>query len=156
MISREIISQEADTEAPSSKIKDFFFFVPVLTSCKKWVVYSVSVLHGSSVMASVLGDKHGDKGCSKHADIFDIYFIVIISDNTYTSLGTSKNLHDCSPRWTTQIILRFIKQQFCYSFRGLGEKKDKSELKRKERDMASHSLMNKKTTHAPTHKDTYI
>lgn len=41
-------------------------------------------------MASILGDKHDDKGCSKHADIFDIYFIMIISDNTYTSLGTSK------------------------------------------------------------------
>lgn len=132
-------------------------FVPVLTYCKPWVVFSVSVLRGASVMESVLGDKHSDKGSSKHADIFDIYFIMIISDNTYTSLGTSKTYTTASPRWTTQIILHFIKQQFCYSFRGLGgKKKDKSELKRKERDMVSHSLMNKKTTRAHAQGRLYL
>lgn len=49
----------------------------------------MSALHDSSAMASVLGD--GDKGGGKQADIFDICFIMIISDNTYTSSGTSKN-----------------------------------------------------------------
>lgn len=51
----------------------------------------MSALHGSSAMASVLGDSDCDKGGGKQADIFDICFIMIISDNTYTSSGTSKN-----------------------------------------------------------------
>lgn len=89
MINGEIISQHRGAE--QSNKTSFFFLAPISTSCKKWGVYSVRlVLHGSSVMASVVGDKHSNKGCSKHAVIFDIYFIMVISDNTYTSLGTSK------------------------------------------------------------------
>lgn len=122
MMNGKIISQEANTDTPSSQIKERLFFVPILTYCKVGCFFCQCV---TRFLCD--GVRPGRQTRWQRQQQTSGYFWYLLYYDNFRQhiyfFGDIKDVHDCSPRWTTQIILHFIKQQFCYSFRGLGGKK---------------------------------